>query len=606
MRELLRQVGDLLGGRARRQAYAVFGLILVMAIVEALGVASIMPFIAVLSNPSVVESNPYLAMAYERLGFASVQKFILFLGLATFVLLMGSIAVRALTLWAHLRFMNLQIHAVGSRLVRHYLMQPYEWFLSRRSSDIGVNVLSEVTNVIQGVVYQFMVFASNVIVALLLFLLLISVDPVLAVLVTLVLGGAYAGVFLLVNRRLSRVGHGRVVENRERFKIVQEAFGGIKDVKVNGLEQRFLRRFIGPSRRMAKLSVSGAIIAELPAFALQAIVFGGMLLVLMYLVWTHGTFQGALPYIALYALAGYRLMPALQGAYRNISQLRFHMPALAALHSDIRTLGLSDEVSDAPFAESVAPLGLKHQLELRRVTYRYAGAEQAALDDVSLTIDAYTTVALVGPTGSGKTTIVDVMLGLLKPQSGAVIVDGTEISHESLRGWQRTVGYVPQTIFLADDTVTGNIAFGVPEDEVDRVAVERAARIAKLDEFVSRDLPAGYDTMIGERGVRMSGGQRQRIGIARAMYHDPELLIFDEATSALDNVTEHALMEAVHELGKQKTIILIAHRLSTVRSCDRIFLLERGKIVASGSYDELLESSDGFRKLAKAGLSGSV
>jgi ABC-type multidrug transport system fused ATPase/permease subunit len=275
--------------------------------------------------------------------------------------------------------------------------------------------------------------------------------------------------------------------------------------------------------------------------------------------------------------------------------MRFAGPALDALHTDLTTTSAPPAAAPAP-----APLRLRDRLVLRDVRYSYPGAERPALAGLDLAIGANTTVGLVGSTGAGKTTAVDVVLGLLEPDGGALEVDGVTIDAANRRAWQRALGYVPQQIFLTDDSVAANIALGVPPAEIDTAAVERAARIAELHDFVTGELPQGYATAIGERGVRLSGGQRQRIGIARALYHDPDVLILDEATSALDNRTERAVMDAVHNLGRAKTIVMIAHRLSTVRDCDTIFVLEQGRCVAAGHYDELLDRSRSFRELAQA------
>ena len=600
MLDFLRKAYDVLGRQARNQALLVFALVLIMAVVEMLGVASIMPFIALLSNPSVLDTNRYLSAAYRGLGFGSTDAFLIFVGVATLVLLVGSVVLRAITLWFQLRFINMQTHIVGSRLVEHYLRQPYEWFLRHSSSDIGANVLAEVTNVLQGAVYSFMLLFANGVVAMFLMILLIAVDPVLATIVVLVLGGTYCGVFLFVKQRVGRLGSVRVRANRQRHQAVQEAFIGIKDIKVAGVESRFLDRFRGPSEHMARASITSAIITELPSFFMQVVVFGGMLLVVIYLMMARGSLQDALPIISLYALAGYRLLPSLQGAYRNVTAMRFNIPALEILHRDIHEFTRAPRVvpSQGLDFSSSRRLGLRHSLEVRDLCYQYPGTEHSALENLRMIIQANSTVALVGSTGSGKTTAVDVILGLLKPTSGQLLADGQQVVDSNVRSWQRSIGYVPQTIFLTDDTIAANIAFGVASAQVDPIAIERAARIANLHNFVLSELPHGYETEIGERGVRLSGGQRQRIGIARALYHDPDLLVFDEATSALDNVTEQAVMEAIYALARKKTVILIAHRLSTVRACDRIFLLDRGRIIAAGKYEELLSSSEAFRAMA--------
>jgi ABC-type multidrug transport system fused ATPase/permease subunit len=283
--------------------------------------------------------------------------------------------------------------------------------------------------------------------------------------------------------------------------------------------------------------------------------------------------------------------------YYALAEMRFVTPILTKVHGDIMRYA----PTDAPPPPDVPAVRLRERLALSDVRYAYPTAERGAIDGLTLAIEAHTSVGIVGGTGAGKTTAVDVILGLLRPQQGALVVDGVEVTDATIRGWQKSVGYVPQHIFLTDDTVTANIAFGIEPAEVDMAAVERAAHIAELHNFVLKELPEGYDTTLGERGVRLSGGQRQRIGIARALYHDPDVLVLDEATSALDNLTERAVMDAVHNLGRDKTIIMIAHRLSTVRDCDSIFMLERGQVVAKGSYDDLVESNADFHKLVSGG-----
>jgi ATP-binding cassette, subfamily B, bacterial PglK len=336
------------------------------------------------------------------------------------------------------------------------------------------------------------------------------------------------------------------------------------------------------------------VIAQLPRYALEAIAFGGMLLVILYLMAKSGSFASALPIIALYAFAGYRLMPTLQQIYQAFTQLRFAGPALEALHKDLSSLQAADVQHG-----HLSPLPLTQAITLNQVSYRYPHAPQPALKGIDLTIPAHSTVGFVGATGSGKTTAVDVILGLLEPQEGVLNIDGQPITAANRRQWQRAIGYVPQHIYLADDSVAANIAFGANAKDIDPQAMERAATIANLHEFVVNDLPQGYATTVGERGVRLSGGQRQRIGIARALYQNPQVLILDEATSALDNLTEQAVMEAVNNLGHDITIILIAHRLSTVRQCDQIFILERGEVKAQGTFEELKQANERFRAMAQ-------
>jgi ATP-binding cassette, subfamily B, bacterial PglK len=593
---MLKKLLALLTKPERKRAGVLMGMILVMAFLDMLGVASILPFMAVLANPELVQTNAVLNTAFttsRHIGIHTTEQFLFALGVLVFVLLVTSLAFKALTTYAQTLFALMSEYSIGKRLLEGYLHQPYSWFLNRHSADLGKTILSEVSTVIGNGMLPLMTLMAQSTVALALLILLIIVDPLLALSVGVVLGLAYAGIFAVMSGWLKRLGQARIKANKERFTAVSEAFGATKEVKVGGLEQAYIQRFAKPAEIYARGQATAQVIAQLPRFALEAIAFGGMLLVILYLMAKSGSFAAALPIIALYAFAGYRLMPALQQIYGAFTQLRFAGPALDTLHKDLTSLQAADVQHG-----HLSPLPLNQAITINHVGYRYPNAPQPALKGIDLTIPAHSTVGFVGATGSGKTTTVDVILGLLEPQEGHLSVDGQPLTAANLRRWQRAIGYVPQHIYLADDSVAANIAFGVNTIDIDPQAVERAAKIANLHEFVVNKLPQGYATAVGERGVRLSGGQRQRIGIARALYHNPRVLILDEATSALDNLTEQAVMEAVNNLGHDITIILIAHRLSTVRQCDQIYLLERGEVKAKGTFFELMENNLDFKKMA--------
>lgn len=595
--KLINKFLDLLSPPEHKRAALLLGMILTMALLDMIGVASIMPFMAVLANPELVETNALLSAAYSasgRFGVTTTEHFLFVLGICVFALLVISLAFKALTTYAQVRFTLMSEYSIGKRLVEGYLHQPYSWFLSRHSADLGKTILSEVGTVINQGVTPMMNLIAQGAVAIALLMLLILVDPQLAIIAGLTLATAYALIFGVTRGLLERIGRERVIANQGRFTAVSEAFGASKEVKVGGLEQAYIQRFADPAQTYAKHTATAQVISQLPRFALEAIAFGGMLLVVLYLMAQSGTFASALPIIALYAFAGYRLMPALQQIYGAVTQLRFAGPALDSLHTDL--MSLKPEYPN----QSSDTIALQEAITLKDMTYHYPGAQRAALKGISLSVPARSTVGLVGSTGSGKTTTVDLILGLLTAQEGTLEVDGQIITEHNRRAWQRAIGYVPQQIYLADDTVAANIAFGLDAKDIDQEAVERAARIANLHEFVVNELPLQYQTTVGERGVRLSGGQRQRIGIARALYHNPQVLILDEATSALDNLTEQAVMEAVHNLGHGITIILIAHRLSTVKDCDTIFLLEKGELKAQGTYSELCVFSQAFKQMTEA------
>lgn len=592
---LITKILDLLSYQERKRAGVLVGLILLMAVLDMLGVASILPFIAVLANPQIIETNSFLNKAYELtslIGVTSSEEFLLFLGIAVFLLLVISLAFKALTTYAQIRFVLMRECSIGKRLIEGYLHQPYGWFLNRHSADLGKTILSEVGAVVGSGMLPLMILLAQGSVAVALLVLLLIVDPLLAMTVGLVLGAFYFGIFALMSGLLGRLGHIRVKANQERFNAISEAFGAVKEVKVGGLERVFIDRFSISAMTYARTQATSQVISQLPRFFLEAVAFGGLLLVILYLLAQSQSFSEALPIIALYAFAGYRLMPALQQIYSAFTQLRFAGPSLQVLHKDLTSLNISEKS-----ISQIYPFHVERDIKLNNISYSYPKSEREVLKNIDLIIQAKSTVGFVGSTGSGKTTTIDIILGLLQPQSGAILVDGNVINESNLRSWQKVIGYVPQQIYLADTTIAENIAFGVESKKIDIDAVQRAAKIANLHDFINNELTDGYQTKVGERGVRLSGGQRQRIGIARALYHDPQILIFDEATSALDNLTEQLVMEAVKKLEHQITIIIIAHRLSTVRDCDQIFLLDHGTLEGFGRYEELVKSNEKFQKM---------
>ena len=522
----------------------------------------------------------------------------LMLGAGALGLVLVGAAVRTVTELAINRFIQMRVHSFGVRLLETYLRQPYPFFLQRHSGDLQRAILSEAEKVVEAVYWPGMLLVANGTVLAVLVGLLVAIDPGVALGAAVVLGGAYATIYVAVRQRLRRIGAEGVAANTARFQATSEALGGIKGIRLQGAERQALERFAAPSETLARRIAASTTIAHVPKYAIEAIGFGGILALSLVLLARHGADGAALgqvlPLIGLYAFAGYRLLPAVQAVYRGFTMLRFGDAGLASVEADLR---LGREVPDLPAGPPPAALPLNTSLRLEGVSFAYPGGSGAGLHGIDLTVPAGARVGIVGRTGSGKTTLVDVILGLLMPVSGGVLVDGAPLTPDRLRGWQRAIGYVPQDIFLRDGTIAENIAFGV---DIDPARVERAARLAQLHDFVANELPQGYATEVGERGVRLSGGQRQRIGIARALYHDPALLVFDEATSALDNETERQVMAAIAGLAGERTVLMIAHRLSTVRDCDMIVVLEGGRLAGLGRYDTLLADNDAFRRIAAA------
>jgi ABC-type multidrug transport system fused ATPase/permease subunit len=578
----------ILSSSDRKKASLLLIMIILMALIDTLGVVSILPFMAVLSNPSLIETNFILNNIFQIskiFGVENNQQFFVFLGFLVFILLVVSLIVRVITIYSQVKFIEMLHYNKAKSVIESYLNQPYHWFLNQNSSEIGATILEEVRVVVSHGIHQLLEIIAKGAIVITITILLIIIDPKLAFVVGLTIGSAYVIIFSFLRKYLSRIGKDRLLHNQLRFKVVDEAFNAIKEVKLGGLEQSYINRFTKSAGIFARVSTSADVIKQLPRFFLETIVFGGILILLLYLMIQTGSFNNALPIISLYAFAGYRMMPALQQVYASLTVLNFTYPSLDRLYNilkDLKTFNQNQNQEILPFVKSI---------NLKNIHYNYPKSSRTVLKDINITIPAKSSVALIGATGCGKSTIADIILGLLEPQKGSLEVDGQVITRQNSRSWQRSIGYVPQTIYLSDDTVAANIAMGEEPENFNHEAIQKAAKIANLHNFIIKELPDQYQTTIGENGVRLSGGQRQRIGIARALYQNPKVLVLDEATSALDNETEKAVMEAANNLDKDVTIIIIAHRLNTVQNCDIVFKLEKGQLIKKGKFSEITDET---------------
>lgn len=589
MYKIFKQLKAIIDTESQRAACMMFFLLLGSALVELVGVASIFPFLSVLMDPEAIYKNQYLASFYVLSGAGSDRDFLAILGLCTFLVFSFSLVVKSLAAYWEIKFPLIQEFKLARRFARSYFDQDYAWFLNHHSSDVGKMILSEISQVTEGALNLFILLVSNVLVAVLIALFVTWVNPSIAASFGLIFGAAYFAIFNTLKSRLETLGEMRVAANNRRFRVLTEAFGGIKSVKVASLEETYLRQFEEPALTYAKTQALRRIISQLPRYALEGLVFGGMILVLIYLInYTDNDLTSVIPLVALFAFAGYRLMPSLQQIYGSISGLKFAGAALDQLHSAAVELGVSADAKTVGSAPEPIQGGSFHEsMELVNVSFKYNGAPSVAIDGISLSIKSGMRVGIVGSTGSGKSTLMDLMLGLLTPTSGEILIDGTQMTISRSRPAIGSVGYVPQEIFLADQSIGENIAFGEPKEKIDTGRMKEAAKVAQLHDFIVEELPGGYDTKVGERGVRLSGGQRQRIGIARALYWRPRLLFLDEATSSLDDKTERLCMEAVESLSPKTTIVMIAHRVSTLRNCDTIYRLEGGKLLGESDFERL-------------------
>lgn len=582
----------LLTSSERKSAGLLLIMITIMALIDMIGVASILPFMAVLTNPNLIDSNLILNTMYQYsniFGVETHQQFLFFLGILVFLFLVISLLFKALTNYVQVRFIQMRGFSIGRRLIEGYLHQPYSWFLTRHSADLEKNILSEVDHVVAFGISSLLELISKSIVTLALISLIVLADPKLTLVVGLSLGSAYILIYFYVRNYLNRTGEERLLNNKLRFTAVSDAFGAAKEVKIGGLEENYIKTFSNSAKIYARSQAAAEVISQLPRYLLESIAFGGILLIILYMMSQTGSFNNALPIISLYVFVGYRLMPSLQQIYVSFTHLAYIRPSLEKLSDDLKSL------KPVKINKDQAIMSLNKEINLKNISFSYPNTYREIIKNISLTIPVNSTIGLVGVTASGKTTIVDIILGLLEVQKGSLEVDGQVITKDNLRSWQRSIGYVPQNIYLSDDTVSANIAFGVEPNEIDQDLVEKASKIASAHNFVVDELPDKYLTLIGERGVKLSGGQRQRIGIARALYNNPKILILDEATSSLDNQTEETVMESIYKLGKKMTIIIIAHRLGTVKNCDKIFFLSKGELELQGNFDELKKQNKFFQ-----------
>lgn len=585
--------------KEKQKFYFLIFAMIFMGITEIAGIGSISPFLSVVSNPDSIQSNDLLSWLYAFGKFDSTRSFVMTLGFAVLGFTILRNLTAALVRYVEIRYAEMVGYRLSRRLLAKYVMKPYVFFLNKNSSELSRNVLAEAHSAVLSFLVPLLELMTKLFTVIAILVFLIALEPFVALLVAVILGGIYGGIYLGVKKVLLQIGKKRLEANRVRFQVVSEVFGGIKDVKLMGKESVFLKLFSKVSKETARYNIKKKVIGSFPKYALDTVVFGAMIGVVLYLMITReGEFNKFISILGVYVLAAYRLMPAMDAVFKHIANLRGHQAVVDTLYDELEAVSEEEERA-LHITPSYKRLDFNEEIQLNTISYTYPGTDKPVINNQSLTIKKNSTVGFAGPTGCGKTTIIDIILGLLQTDKGNLAVDGVEISDKNINNWQANLGYVPQHIFLNDDSIARNIAFGVPADQIQMDQVIHAAKIAHLDEFIRTELPMGYETSVGEKGIRLSGGQRQRIGIARALYNNPDVLVLDEATSALDGITESIVMDAIKDLTGKKTIILIAHRLSTLMEADTIFYLNKGEIIGQGTYNQLMKQHEQFRKMAK-------
>lgn len=571
-----RKILGILTTEERKRGLVLLCLMIIGMALETLGIGLFIPAISLLMQDDLATRYPVVAPILARLGNPSQQSIIM----GAMLILVGIYLIRTIYLaflaWWQTRFAFSVQRRLSQQLFVTYLSQPYTFHLQRNSAQMINNATGEVGIFTYKTLLPSMLLITESLVLLGVGGLLLVVEPVGAVIVALVLGIASWGFHRATRGRVARWGVARQFHEGKRIQHLQQGLGGVKDVKLLGRESDFLEQYSIHNTRSAHVGERQITLQQIPRLWLELLAVTGMALLIMSMLAQGREMVHIIPTLGLFAIAAFRLMPSMTRILGAVQALRFGMPVINTLRDE-----LSLVESKLPKTNSSDALALQQEIRLSDVVYTYAGTAKPALHGLTLSIKKGESVGFIGSSGAGKSTLVDILLGLLQPDAGEVSVDGCDI-RRNMRGWQDQIGYVPQSIYLTDDSLRRNVAFGLPAELIDDAAVLRALRAAQLEEFVG-GLPEGLDTVVGERGVRLSGGQRQRIGIARALYHDPQVLVLDEATSSLDTNTEHEVMQAVGSLHGSKTIVIVAHRLSTVEHCDRLYRLEHGRVVAEGA-----------------------
>lgn len=595
MIKLIKSLFFLLTKDQRRRFYILQILIILMASMEIIGVASIIPFMALVGNMDLLNQDTVFAQIYLFSGISSKSNFIFVTGLLVLSMLLVAALISMLTSY-RLAVFSAKVGAeISSRLYTHYLRQDWLFHASGSSAQLTRKIATEAGRVSGQIVMPLMNMNARIVLVFSMSSAVFIYDPVVAIIGLLIFSIAYFVLFKVVRISLQRNGKAISETNEERFRLMQEGFGGIKELLVLGRENYFVKFFNQTSQKLAYSRANNIALALVPRYLIELIAFGSMITLLLYLIAAHdGRLEMILPILSVYVLATFKLLPAFQQIYVNIAEIKGNMSAFEAIKQDLLNSNQNLMEKNINNNDYLIP---EHKISLENISFTYPTKKEPALNQLNFSIHANSIIGIVGPSGAGKSTLIDVFLGLLKPQHGHLKIDDTIIDNQNLRNWQNLIGFVSQNIFLSEGSIAENIAFGIENDQINFSQVKKVLKLAYLEEFVE-SLEKGFDTKVGERGVQLSGGQRQRIGIARALYHKAQILVFDEATSSLDGITEKMIMEAIHDLGNHKTIIIIAHRLQTVKKCDQIFFLDNGKVADQGTFEELLEKNQKFKKMA--------
>ena len=579
--------------RGKHKAFlSISCLFIISSVFEMLGVGLMGPFAAMVTDKDFITNTNFLNTIYEKFSFESPENFILVFGILTIIAFyikagLGFMAQKAIAEFSHGLKGDL-----STKLMKSYLDAPYTLHLTKNSANLVQSVVTFTDRFCVGLVLSLLTAISNGVVIIALVALLVSTNAAASIGIALVLLVSLA-VLNPLKGRLAYWGKEGFDASAEMIRILNHGLGGLKETRIIGCEPYFEGQMARAANKYSRNMGLASGYSNLPRYIVEAVIISFLIVfAFLFVTFNQDSTQNLTSIFGIFAIASIRLLPATGNTISCISVIKYNIHSLDSLYAELKEAEQFEEQRQPNIQQqnrSPVKLDFQSEIAIENLVYKYPNAESNALDDITLTIKKGQSIGLIGKSGSGKTTLVDVLMGLLTPKSGDILLDGVSV-YPQLRAWQNLIGYVPQSIFLIDDTLERNIAFGVPDNLIDRQRVKKAVAAAQLTEVIER-LPMGLNTTVGERGVLLSGGQRQRVGIARALYHEKEILVFDEATAALDNETENLITDATKALSGSKTIIIIAHRLSTIEHCDRIYRLEQGSITQSGNYQTVVLNS---------------
>jgi ATP-binding cassette, subfamily B, bacterial PglK len=593
--DILRKIKYILPKGDSAKIIILFILMIIAAGLEVAGIGMIPAFVAVVASPERVFGYEPVVPLLSFLNITSNDELLIWgSGALVAIFIIKSCYVTAFN-YLEARYIYNRRYKISDRLMRSYMHAPYIFHLQRNTAELLRNITQEVAIVVKIVLTDILILTKEGIMIISIVLFLFYFEPLITLIIISMAGIGVGSFLFLTQKKVKAYGLQEQGHRKNMIKAINQGLGGIKDARVLNREEEFTKKFSIEAYKSSRLLTYIKFIQQIPKPVVETTAVVGMMGIAALMVWQGRSMSTIIPVLTLFAMATVRLMPSIQQISKLYTNLRYNLVAVDPIFEDLKELEDSESELLEDRKKDVR-MDLDVSIDASEIYFRYPGSDEFALDGLSFTIPKGKAVAFVGSSGAGKTTVVDMLLGLLKPEKGMISVDGKDV-FKNLSAWQRSIGYIPQSIYLADETLRNNIAFGVPEKEVDDEKVLQALKLAQLGNLL-KTLPLGLDTILGENGTRLSGGQRQRVGIARALYHDPEVLVMDEATSALDNITEKEITNAIEALKGERTIIIIAHRLTTVMNCNKLFLMEEGKIVEEGTYSELIDSSIQFREMA--------